>query len=113
MKRLVFVNLLLGIPGIIYYWMMALMVLRTPLTSWGQMAKDWYEANSLLPMQSVLGPPLAICTMIWVLSNFNVISHRTDPGEHGTLRSNAVSWSLAVAASLIPAAIVLLIATFF
>ncbi|MGH3653663.1 hypothetical protein [Glutamicibacter sp.] len=113
MKRLAIVNLLLGVPGIIYYWTLSLMVLREPLTGWGQLLKGWYEANSLLPMQSLLGPPLAICTMIWVLSNAKLISGRTRIGELDPLGGKAGNWGLAVAMSLVPAVLVFLAATFY
>jgi len=112
-RRLLVVNVLLGIPGIIYYWMLSLMVLADPLTTWGRAARDLYEAHSFLPVQVVLGPPLAIGTMIWVLSNVNLIYRRKRAGACQKTSGKYLHWGIALVASLIPTAVFLGIAVFF
>ncbi|UYQ76776.1 hypothetical protein OF385_12195 [Glutamicibacter sp. JL.03c] len=113
MRRLLVVNVLLGIPGIIYYWMLSLMVLSDPLTTWGREAKDFYEAHSLLPVEVVLGPPLAIGTMIWVLSNVNLIYRWKQTGARKRTSGKFLHWAVALVASMIPTAAFLALAALF
>lgn len=113
MRRLLVVNVLLGLPGIIYYWMLSMMVLNDPLTTWGRAARDFYEAHSILPVQVVLGPPLAIGTIIWVLSNVNLIYRRKRTGACQKTSGKFLHWVVALVASLIPTAAFLCFAAFF
>jgi len=112
-RRLLVVNVLLGIPGIIYYWMLSLVVLSDPLTTWGREAKDFYEAHSIFPAEVVLGPPLAIGTIIWVLSNVNLIYRRKHTGACQKTSGKFLHWAMALVASLIPTAVYLALAAFF
>lgn len=112
-RRLLVVNVLLGIPGIIYYWMLSLMVLRDPMTTWGRTVRDLYETHSILPVQVVLGPPLAIGTIIWVLSNVNLVYRRKRAGSCQKASGKFWHWFIALVASLIPTAVFLCIAAFF
>lgn len=113
MRRLTVVNLLLGIPGIIYYWMLCVLVLGNPISSLGRTVRDMLQESSLFPLQMILGPPLAIGTIIWVITNANLIYRRKRTGACQKTSGKITHWVLALGLSLIPSLIFLGIASFF
>ncbi|WP_159612095.1 hypothetical protein [Glutamicibacter sp. JC586] len=113
MRRLGVVNLLLGIPGIIYYWMLCVVVMGNPISSWGRSVRDLLEESSIFPLQMILGPPLAIGTIIWVIANVNLIYRRKRAGACQKTSSKITHWVIALGASLVPSLIFLGVASFF
>lgn len=113
LRRLTVVNLSLGVPGIIYYWMLCVVVVGNPISSWGRSVRDLLQESSIFPLQTMLGPPLAIGTIIWIFSNVNLISRRKRTGACQKNSGKILHWAVALVASLVPSLLFLGVASFF
>ena len=109
MKRLFVVNLLLGIPGIIYYWMLYFYVFRGPLASLGTKLLEFIENLGFMPSAMTMGPPLAGGAIVWILVNAYLVSRRQNSGNCQKRTGKAAHWVLAFLATLVPSLLVIVV----
>ncbi|MFJ2619517.1 hypothetical protein [Glutamicibacter sp. NPDC087344] len=100
MTRLFVVNVLLGIPGIIYFWMLSLYISQGSIlpaagTSFAHNLEGYFSSNQ------VLGPPLAIGAIVWVLINVYLVNRRKRSGACQNASGKTAHWLTAFGSTLL------------
>ena len=103
MTRLFVVNVLLGIPGIMYYWLLYTYFTGGVLFSGFSSAGLGQRMESYFSSNQVLGPPLAIGAIIWVLVNVYLVNRRKRNGDCQNATGKTAHWVTAFASTLLPA----------
>ena len=103
MTRLFVVNVLLGIPGILYFWMLSIYIAHGSevfsfSASWLENVHGYFSSNL------VLGPPLAIGAILWIFVNAALVKRRMRAGHCQNATGKTAHWITAgFSTMLIPA----------
>lgn len=103
MTRLFVVNALLGIPGIMYFWLLYSYVAQgaVPLSMGGSDLGNRME--SYFSSNQVLGPPIAVGAIVWILVNVYLVNRRKRNGDCQNASGKTAHWVTAFASTLLPA----------
>lgn len=112
MSRLFVVNVLLGIPGIIYFWMLYMYVSQGPMISMGAESLA-HNVEGYFSSNLVLGPPLAIGAIVWILVNVYLVSRRKRSGACQNATGKTAHWLTALGSTLVPPMVLLSVAAIF
>lgn len=104
MTRLFVVNVLLGIPGILYFWM-----LYQYLTQGSGLS----AASDLFSSNMVVGPPLAIGAIVWIFVNVALVTRRMRSGSCQNASGKTAHWVTALISAMLPALLMLGLASIF
>ncbi|MFF0423678.1 hypothetical protein ACFYUJ_04595 [Streptomyces sp. NPDC004520] len=88
------VNLLLGVPGIVPYFLVWYVLANGPLAALGWTTQDPNEDDGMLLWLVILVPVLGIHGLVWGLVNRRLARRTPAPG--------AVFWTVCAVASLAP-----------
>lgn len=100
MTRLLVVNVLLGIPGILYYWMLYAYFTQGSMATIGSLDFS-HRIESYFSSNQVLGPPLAIGAIIWILVNVYLVNRRKRHGDCQNATGKTAHWLTAFASTLL------------
>lgn len=93
------VNVLLGIPGVAFYWLIYFLMATWPLAQMGITSSDATQDDGFISALVVCGPILLLCFILWILVNRYLIA------QHGSHRF--LKWVFAFACTLVPTLILI------
>lgn len=106
MTRLFVVNVLLGIPGILYYWLLYTYFTQGAIVTVGS-SDLAHRVESYFSSNQVLGPPLAIGAIVWILVNVYLVNRRKRNGDCRNASGKTAHWVTAFASTLLPPVLLL------
>lgn len=93
------VNVLLGIPGVVFYWIIYFLMATWPLAHLGITVGDATEDEGFLSAHVICSPILLACFILWFLVNRHYVGKE---GSHRFLK-----WACAFACTLVPTLILI------
>ncbi|MGX1749635.1 hypothetical protein [Glutamicibacter protophormiae] len=112
MTRLFVVNVLLGIPGVIYFWLLYMYISEGAMISFGA-STFARNVEGFFSSNLVLGPPLAIGAIVWILVNVYLVNRRQRSGACQNGTGKTAHWVAAFGATMLPPALLLAAAAIF